>query len=381
MKILKSCLNKLVCVVFIVCIVSSCVDVNDKNNTQMSILCYFVADNDLDEYSNEVLNSILRGLKRCEIGAEVFLYYDGQLKSPVLYHCLKYDDNNYGAKIVKEYDEMNSLSPNNMLNILNEMKKLSHGDRYGLIFYSHANGWLPSELLEKTKSIGLDFNQSMDLIDFKNVLSNIAPLEFLLLDACYMSGVETLYSLRNVCNYIIASPSEVYAIGFPYEDIMSLLFTNKLEHYKIAAQKYYENFTLIDDTALIFPSATIALVDCRKMSNIASLFSKLTQLDTIPYNSIQSYDGRERSFYYDFSDYVKHSYKNDTIKKELLDLVDKTVIYNAYTPQIISNVNNKTEIINVQNSCGINIYNHIDGYSYLDSMYRLTEWYNDTRCK
>ena len=40
--------------------------------------------------------------------------------------------------------------------------------------------------------------------------------DYLLFDACFMSSVEALYDLRRAADYIVASPCEVMAHGFPY---------------------------------------------------------------------------------------------------------------------------------------------------------------------
>lgn len=40
--------------------------------------------------------------------------------------------------------------------------------------------------------------------------------DFIWFDACYMSGIETAYELRDKCDTFVAYPTEVYTPGMPY---------------------------------------------------------------------------------------------------------------------------------------------------------------------
>ena len=50
--------------------------------------------------------------------------------------------------------------------------------------------------------------------------------DYLLFDACFMSSVEALYDLRRAADYIVASPCEVMAHGFPYDTVIPSLFAD-----------------------------------------------------------------------------------------------------------------------------------------------------------
>lgn len=45
----------------------------------------------------------------------------------------------------------------------------------------------------------------------------------LVFDTCFMSSIEVLYEMRNSFDYIVSSPTEVLATGFPYKKKVSYL--------------------------------------------------------------------------------------------------------------------------------------------------------------
>ena len=101
-------------------------------------------------------------------------------------------------------------------------------DKYGLIFSSHATGWLPEGTMSSgefpsagedsaepqdegrkmQRSIGQDISTKaeMDVKDFAEALP--FTLKYIVFDACLMGGIETAYELRNKCGHIVFSQAE-----------------------------------------------------------------------------------------------------------------------------------------------------------------------------
>ena len=129
---------------------------------------------------------------------------------------------------------MDSADPEVLKKILNEMQDLYPSDSYGLILGSHASGWIPSGGFGRsnrmlyaepvlTRSFGTDYTgpNEMDTRDMaKAIPFNKENLEFILFDACLMSSIEVLYDLRDKAKYVIASPAELPAPGFPYARVI-----------------------------------------------------------------------------------------------------------------------------------------------------------------
>jgi hypothetical protein len=80
-----------------------------------------------------------------------------------------------------------------------------------------------------------------------------ALLYISLMDACLMGSVEVAYELRNKADFIIASPTEVIYMGYPYDRIIPEL-TRKQPDLKKVASDY---FNFYNEMPGIFRSASI----------------------------------------------------------------------------------------------------------------------------
>jgi len=140
--------------------------------------------------------------------------------------------------IVAVYQDQNSATPLVLRSVLNKMKSIFPADDYGLILWSHATGWLPEGYYSKTKtpgvfftdpyadivkSFGEDRGTEMEITELKDALP--FEFEFIIFDCCFMGGIETAYELRDKAEYIVASPTEILATGFPYDKVIQ---TNSL---------------------------------------------------------------------------------------------------------------------------------------------------------
>ena len=48
--------------------------------------------------------------------------------------------------------------------------------------------------------------------------------EFILFDCCLMGGIEVAYEFKDKCEYMLFSPTEILADGFPYEKMFDPIF-------------------------------------------------------------------------------------------------------------------------------------------------------------
>lgn len=112
--------------------------------------------------------------------------------------------------------------------------------RYGLVLWSHADGWLPkivSSSGKRLRSFGLDvgpggdmnrdrgadgnYGSQMTIDDMAVALEGTGVhFDYIFFDACLMQCVETDYVLRNVADYIVAGPIVMPAIGANYYKLM-----------------------------------------------------------------------------------------------------------------------------------------------------------------
>lgn len=143
-----------------------------------------------------------------------------------------------GRTTLKRYAEINSASPDNLRGVLEEIIGRYPADSYGLICFSHASGWLPQGALNDlegfgrarpagTRSIFEDSGCEMPLADFGGalILPGGRKFDFIVLEACFMAGVEVAYELKDKTDHIVASTAEMLSDGFVdvYPEGLSLL--------------------------------------------------------------------------------------------------------------------------------------------------------------
>ena len=103
---------------------------------------------------------------------------------------------------------------------------LYKAESYGLIYWSHGEGWIPTPL-PSTRWIGNDKTGGghyMNIEDLKSVLQNAPHFDFIMFDACFMQSVEVAYELRDCCDYYIGFPAENPGPGAAYDRMFPFIF-------------------------------------------------------------------------------------------------------------------------------------------------------------
>ena len=205
--------------------------------------------------------------------------------SPALYHAYKMNDGSIKRDTLIVFPEGSVAATKEMLSeVLNFVKEKFPARHYGMLVSSHATGWTPEMYcynppdkspaggwkarekdfvpLDKylddrplTKSIGAHFHGSsanMDEIDLTDFAAAIPfHLDFLVFDCCLMGGVEVAYELREKCDKICFSQTEILAGGMDYTTMISHIFDNEeVNKVKLGKEISFGGFTLpIDDNA------------------------------------------------------------------------------------------------------------------------------------
>ena len=244
---------------------------------------------------------------------------------------------------------------------------------YGMIFSSHATGWLPegyyfnpalvdpqynpassgprkmpawngawAELFPPlevegepaVKSIGQDDQSTgsleMDLDAFADALP--FHLDYLLFDACLCGCVEVAHALRDKVDLLGFSPTEVLSNGLDYTTLSGHLLRNSPD--PIAVCRDY--FDYYDRQSGVMRSATIALLDLRQMDALEQvckdLFARyrepLSQLDG---TNVQGYFRANRHFFYDLKDILVKAGITAEEQAQLDQALSQCVLYKAAT--------------------------------------------------
>lgn len=237
---------------------------------------------------------------------------------------LKYEKGSNVRATLKEYSDPAFTTAEGIASILNDVVRFGPANRYSMIIGCHGMGWLPvsgsgraqtSDAAEREKDYweyegvpltryfgGLSAEYQTDITTLAEGISGAGiKMEYMLFDDCYMSSIEVAYDLRHVTDYLIASPTEVMAYGFPYQVIGKYLVGN-VDYQGIASGflGFYENYSAM-------PCGTIGITKCSELDALAGIMKEInTKFDFDPslLGGIQRLDGYTPVIFYDFGDYV-----------------------------------------------------------------------------
>lgn len=259
-----------------------------KKESKRAVFVYMIADNDLDFYATANINEMETFIAQNPEAGSVYVYIDRaknrKTAHPILYQITADTSAKINSKIIKVYPENNSANEKVFAEALSQVQTIcaiNNEFLRGLVLWSHGSAWLPesvslaSQRATAVKSFGLDqtmannenHNAEMDVRKLAIILNNY-HFDFILFDACFMASIEVFYELRNTTDYIIASPTEVLATGFPYKDILTDMLSATVNYQKIA-QKYVAFF---QQKKGVLQSASVVTVKTAELPQFATLF-------------------------------------------------------------------------------------------------------------
>lgn len=341
-------------------VLTGCSDDDTPEPISYTTLIYMAADNSLDSDVDYTLSQLKAGVKYSS-GRPV-VYLDRKDAAPRLFSLSA-----EGEEIMlKSYAEENSANAATLHRVINETRELAPSDQFGLVLWSHSMGWVPSgyshqtltstfkvaKTFPRTRYIGTDddpgdgtpYTRTMEIADIAEELP-AGTAEFILFDVCLMGGVEALYELRHICNYMVASPAEVLAeadydaSGMPYSEVLPLLFGGKKELAK-ACQKYYNHY---NGKSGLLQSATISLIDSQELDVLYSITSgilngRLSQVEVLNVSELQAYHtSNVPQVFFDLGDVMKQV-STTAQYAGFEDQMNRTVIYKAATAKFAGEV-------------------------------------------
>lgn len=385
---------------------------DDGKENDDVLLLYSAGYNSLSNYLKMDIDDLKQGyVPTKNSGEDVLLVYT-HVKSPspipalVRIYKNKHDAVVTDTLVVYEKGTV-SASADQLGKVMNYVKDNFPAKTYGLIFSSHATGWLPagyytsSDKYENgeeskarlfsnqaypspvpyvapeydpshplTKSIGQDLvsghSYEIELADFAEAIP--MHLDYILFDACLMGGVEVAYQLRNVCDKVGFSQAEVLAEGFDYKTLTRHLFLadSPMPH-KVCEDfyKYYESQSGLEQ------SATISCVDCGRLENLAQICGRLfsqyaDQLKTLNPADVQRYFRSNYHWFYDLESILVEAGITDAELQELRAAIDECIIYKAATAEFIG--------ISIDTFSGFSMFLPSNGGERLKEFYKTLDW-------
>ena len=411
----------------------------DKNNSfDRVMILYSAGCNSLNSSLQENIKELKTGYipgkkdKRALViishSAAGYLKYEPETSSYVI---RLYQDKKKGlvADTLKTIEAGKFLTqPAVMKEVLGYVKDQFKSEHYGMVFSSHATGWIPegyynnpvSKASEGTgvtwqarrrhfslpegavpyyepepedgpvmvKSIGEeDTKYEGNVISYELSVSDFASsipmhMDYIIFDACLMGCIEVAYELRSVCDKVAFSPAEILQFGFNYESLASHLLEGEPDLYS-ACKDYFEKYETQADRFL--RSATITLVDCTKLDKLTSLCKDLvsayrTGLAGINPSQVQRFFRSYHHWYYDLEDIFVKAGISDTEKTNLKNALDACILYKAATPSFLvyQSEFDRRQISGsgffIDTYSGFSMYLPCNGNDYLDEFYKSLAW-------
>lgn len=370
-----------------VVLLGSCNTTNDDpNNPQIdkckqSLLIYMIGSNNLDSFMKKDIQEIYIAAKHIDLNEyKILIYEHGVDTPPVLYQLIK-NNGEIEKKIVSSYIEtVSSASKERLSHVIEEMKTAAPANKYGLILWSHALGWIEGNSPQKLKFVdseisptwyGDDYGTNMNIDDLALAIPDDL-FHYIWMDCCYMSSIEFIYQLRNKCKWFIGYPTEILADGMPYTLTIPFIMKEPVDLISAAAATF--DYYLYNEKSQM-RSCTIAVVDMSQIKNIAlkakEIFMSIHnfQVDT---SNIQVYSRNISLPFYDLGDYVNaicNINKIDSKYHEFINTLNSAVIYKRATSKFLS--------IQINESKYSGISTHImkkDG-SNQEEYYKTLDWY------
>lgn len=360
---------------------------------QRTVLVYIVSENTLDKpnypFAEWDIEEMLDGIKGVDTKINNLLVYLDNYSETVLYRITKDKKGNAIKEIIREYDEQVSTSTQVMKEVCSTVFSNYPAQSYGLIYWSHGEGWRPMPLTA-TRWIGQDNGDGTadytNIDELKQVLASVPHLDFLLFDACFMMTVEVAYALRDEADYIIASPTEIPGPGAPYDVLVPAMFKKEGAAIKIA-QAYYEHYNALYDSGKNNSNdnwtagVSIAALKTSALSALAQAtnqaLSKATSINLPAIkSSLYDYDKRmtyssDRVGYYDMVQLMQ-ALCTESDFATWKTAFDDAMVYYQTTQLIYSYFKG---IISMEGTYGLSHYLPT-GNTSLNAAYAQTDWYS-----
>lgn len=389
--------------------------------TRKVMLLYSAGFNSISSYLKEDIQDLSLGwVPKKRKAEDVILVYShlpakrgqySQPVSPVLFQLYTESDGTVVRDTLVTYEEGTiSASAGQLHDVLSYVKDAFPARSYGLIFSSHATGYLPGGFYSKpsdyifsesamfstnrsctytpspvpyiepernpnlpaVKSIGQDVQDGLSYeIDLKDFAQAIPmKLDYILFDACLMGGIEVAYELEGKCDLVGFSQAEVLAEGFNYKTLASHLLGNKPK-----ASPYdvcHDYFMQYDSQFGENRSATISLVDCNKLGALTDVCKELfagysNEISNMSDHGVQRFYTGSHHWFYDLKSILLNAGITAEEEAELEAALAECVMYKGNTPSFLNS-------FDIHTFSGFSMYLPGRGHSELNKYYKTLRW-------
>ena len=385
------------------------------------VVVYAIAENDLglSNYASDSLE-LLAGCRYLNDNETLLLFVDNAY-APAIYQFTK---NARKPQRVRTWrDDVCASSPDVLRDVLKWTTQYYPANEYGLVMWSHADGWLPAvndgaaNNSNSVRSFGIDVGEDGNM--YSNVTANyqigaqmnIADMadaidmsgmhpKYIFFDACLMQNVETCYDLRHVTDYVIASPMAIPANGANYTSQMRKgLFSDRVED--IIDTYLYDVTDPLQAASYSDFGIVFSVVNTACMDELAEVVKQLLPLSTMmERTSVDLSDVLQYHAYSYYYKYRPHQYDMQQVMQTILpeeflprftEALNKAVVARVATESIWVGPGDFTfQPVDLSNYCGVAMFVPQDVYTRhasqtehgdLNQAFTQTAWYADAGWK
>lgn len=362
-------------------------------NGRRTVLVYIAADNSLSSLALEDLAEMKTGMAKVkgDAGAHLLVYIDNGQSARLLE--LKNDGGTVTETEVRDYGQRNSVGVSETKEVFAEVfqNPQYRADSYGLVYWSHGEGWLPYPLRVGTRWVGQDIGDGtdhrMNISEFAEILSTAPHFDFILFDACFMQSIEAAYELRSYTDYFIGSPTEIPGPGAPYDEVVPAMFVAEnvavsvaTAYYEPYASRYIPNAVVTNWDWTGGVSVSVLRTDRLEQLAQATKYAMTESVDNVWLRSIVfDYDnckknslyGRSHVGYYDFAGMMERV-ATDAAYGEWRKAFAGALVYWATTAE---NYSSYVGRFSMEGATGVSCYIPSAQNTPTDNAYRSTGWY------
>lgn len=367
-----------------------------------TVLVYIAADNNLTSIASDDVAEMVSGFAAVDADKNnLLVYVDTQSEKPFLYQITKDSKGAVVKKVLHEYQQQNSVYPTVMAEVYNRAFSSFPAKSYGLVLWSHGDGWLPSPSnisasKASTRWFGQDGTSYMDISSLNTALNSAPHFDFILFDACLMQSVEVAYELKDRADYFIGAPNEIPGPGAYYTELVPAMFSQANDLASTVAHGYYDYYDrkynggqASDDGKggkIPFSNdnwtagVTVSVVKSSEVQALAAataaiLPKYITNGSAINVSSIYSYEPRS-TYYYDLKGLVQSltSTADQTSFLTWSTAFDLAVPMHLTTDSTYSNY--PKDMVSMSGSNGLSAYIPRSSYASLNTFYHSYAWYS-----
>ena len=384
-----------------------------------TVLIYMCAQNSLgaNHYHRSDSIEIMQGRKFIAPNDRLLLYVD-DANYPRLMEIRASSDR---PVLLRQWNqEVNSADPQTLCDVASWVRQHCPAEEYGLVLWSHADGWIPATNKEYSRSastfapfsFGIDVGTGgsmsgdrdltgtpgpqMDITDMAQALEESGMhLRYILFDACLMQNVESDYALRHATDYVVASPMAISAYGGNYTHLIQAgLFSPQVED---IVTTYYAD--IIDPAQNRVYGDYGIVISCVRTAALDSLAHTIAQLlpnssiaidDTMPnFNDVQHYHPYHSHYYYRPKQHDLRSTMQRILSEKDMQRLDEVlaqaITCKRATTRFWAGPSNWSYInVDTTNYCGVAAFLPQPAYTQnakacifgdLNEQFRQTEWY------